>query len=349
MAPAHAPPLRIGILGCANIAKPFTRDVGGSPAVRLDAVASRSAEKAAAFAATHGIARHFGGYEALLADSSLDAVYIPLPNTLHAEWAIAAARAGKHVLCEKPLATSLADAAAMFAAAREHGVILLEAYPYWFQPQTGDLVALLQGGAIGEVRSVQACFGFTIWNADTNIRMNAKLGGGALLDAGCYAASLIRLAMGTAPVRVSADATWAETGVDLNLTATLHYADGRRAQLSCGMDTALHRHAVIVGSKGVIETEYLNHTHHRAGGHPHGFMPSQMRVRRAGQPTFETVASPTGSGFRFAAEAFAKLVRERDFAAAERAAEASLDIAATLEAALRSARLGQPAPVTGRG
>jgi predicted dehydrogenase len=351
--PTTAPqsrPLHIGILGCANIAKQFARDVAPSPAVRIVAVASRNADTAAAFAAAHGIGRHHGSYEALLADAEVDAIYLPLPNSLHAEWAIKAAERGKHVLCEKPLALGHAEAQAMFDAARRHGVMLLEAYPYYFQPHTGALVALLNGGAIGTVRSVQACFGFTVSNPQSNIRMRPELGGGALLDAGSYALSVIRLVMGCAPQRVLADASWADSGVDISLMATLYFADGRRAQLSCAMDAANHRRATIVGSAGTIETEYLNHTGTQDGGHldnAHGYLPCQLRLRRgiANTIPFEDIRCGTGSGFRFAAEAFAKVVAERDFAAIERAAQASLDIAITLEALARSARLGHAVDV----
>jgi predicted dehydrogenase len=335
-------PLAIGVLGCANIARQFTRDVEASANVRVVAVGSRNAGAAAAFAVAQGIGRHHGSYEALLADPAVDAVYVPLPNSLHAEWAIRAAEHGKHVLCEKPLALGLDEARSMFAAAQRHGVVLLESFPYLFQPQTADLVALLASDAIGAVRSIQACFGFTLSNPIGNIRMNPALGGGALLDAGSYPLSLIRLVMGCAPQRVHADATWADTGVDLCLMATLHYADGRRAQLACAMDTASHRRATIVGSKGTIETEYLNHTSDRAGGHPHGYLTSQMRIRRgiANSVPFEDVRSATGSGFRFAAETFAGFVSGHHAATLARATEASIDNAATLEAIARSARLG---------
>ena len=345
------PPLRIGILGCANIAKQFARDVAPSPAVHLAAVASRRPETAAAFASAHHIGRHVGSYEALLADAELDAIYIPLPNSLHAEWAIKAAEHGKHVLCEKPLALGLAQAQAMVDAARRHGVMLLEAYPYYFQPQTGAMVGLLQEGAIGEVRSVQSCFGFTLRDANDNIRMKPDLGGGSLLDAGSYALSVIRLAMGCAPARVMADATWADSGVDMSMAATLYYADGRRAQISCAMDAATHRRATIVGSRGVIETEYLNHTAQKAGDDPRGFMASQLRVRRGVGATvaFEDVITGVGSGFRFAAEAFARVIAEKDVAAIERAAQASLDNAATLEALAISAKSGAAVDVVTLG
>lgn len=336
-------PLRLGVLGCAGIARGFLRDIAASPAVRAVAAASRSLATAQAFCAETGVARAHGSYEALLADPEVDAVYLPLPNSLHAEWAMRAAAAGKHVLCEKPLALGRAEAEAMFAAARAHGVILLEAYPWWFQPQTGELVRLLGEGAIGTPRSVQVSFGFTVPNPTSNIRMRPELGGGALLDAGSYCASLIRLVMGDAPEAVSAHAVWADSGVDIATLATLTWADGRRAQLSCAMDGANHRHATIVGSAGTIETEYLNHTAASGQAHPLGFQPSQMRLRRgiANTVPLAPVSAPPGSGFRFEAEAFARLVRERDHAAAARAAQASIDIAAMLEAIAAAARSGQ--------
>jgi predicted dehydrogenase len=261
---------------------------------------------------------------------------------MHAEWTIRAMQAGKHVLCEKPLALNLAEVTRMFDVARQHRVMLLESYPYWFQPQTRDLLACLSSEKIGEVRSMQASFGFTLGNPDDNIRMKPDLGGGALLDAGSYPISLIRLLMGCAPERVMAHANWAATGVDISMMATLFYADSRSAQMSCSMNTANHRQATIVGSHGTVETEYLNHT---SDSHTHawGYLPSQLRVRQgiANSIAFEEIHSTTGSGFRFAAEAFAKVVRESDIAAIERAAAASHDIAATLDAIHTSARTGQ--------
>ncbi|MDD0815253.1 Gfo/Idh/MocA family oxidoreductase [Curvibacter sp. HBC28] len=340
--PAATAPLRLGVLGCANIARQFCRDVAASPTVQVVAVASRQADKAADFADTLGIGRWHASYEALLADPEVEAIYLPLPNSLHAEWAVRAAQAGKHVLCEKPLALNLSEAQAMHHAAREHGVILLEAYPYAFQPQHQHLLALLAEGAIGQVRSVQACFGFMLPPAPGNIRLQPDLGGGALLDAGSYALSLIREVMGQAPVRVQADASWAPSGVDISLMATLHYADGRRAQLSCAMDAANHRRATVVGSAGILETEFLNHTA-AVPDAVTGFLPSQMRLRRgtANSLAFEDLTDECGSGFRFAAEALARWVVAPDAVALARHAQASLDNAATLEALGRSARFGQ--------
>ena len=304
-------------------------------------MASRDIAKAQAFANDFQLPRAYGNYEALLADAALEAIYIPLPNSMHAEWAIRAMQAGKHVLCEKPLALNLAQVTRMFEVARQHGVMLLEAYPYWFQPQTRDLLANLSHEKIGDIRSIQASFGFTVGNPGTNIRMQTDLGGGALLDAGSYPLSLIRLVMGCAPERVIAQANWAETGVDISMAATLLYADGRRAQMSCAMDAANHRYATIVGSHGTVETEYLNHTSD-SDVHPWGYLPSQLRVRQgiANSIAFTDIHSASGSGFRFAAEAFAKVVREKDVSAIERAAAASHDIAATLDAIQTSAKTG---------
>jgi len=341
---AHPLPLRLGVLGCAEIARQFCRDLAGSPTARVDAVASRDARKAAGFAADFGIARHGASYEALLDDEALDAIYIPLPNSLHAEWAIRAMEHGRHVLCEKPLATSLEDALRMVEASRRQGVFLLEAYPYWFQPQTGDLLQLLRDQAIGDVHWMQAAAGFTLRNPATNIRLQPELGGGALLDIGSYPLSLVRLVMGSAPHRVSAQATWAASGVDMSMSATLHFADGRRAQVACAMDIGYLRHAVIAGSRGTIEAEFLNHTGDALGAPPFGYGPSLLRVRRgvANTVPWEVIDSPPGSGFRFAAEAFARVVRDGDRAAIEIANQASLDLAATMQALLRSARSGAP-------
>jgi predicted dehydrogenase len=340
-------PLTLGILGCANIAKQFVRDVAASPSVRIAAVASRDTAKAEEFARSFSLPRHLGSYEALLEDTSIEAVYIPLPNSLHAEWAIKAAQAGKHVLCEKPLALGRAQAQSMFEAARQNGVLLFEAYPYAFQPQFAELLSLLRSGVIGEIRAIQACFGFTLLTPAGNIRMQPEMGGGALLDAGSYPVSLVRRAMGEAPIKVIAESVRAETGVDISTVATLFFTHGRVAQISCGMNVANHRRATIIGTQGTIDTEYLNHTADAPGDNPYGYLPSQLRIRRgiAQNVPFEEIHATSGSGFLFAAEAFAKTVRERDVAAFEAAAAASIDIAETLEALARSAASGAAVPL----
>jgi len=339
--------MRIGVLGAANIARQFTDAVRDSKHVNVVAVASRDAVKANEFAASHGVATAHASYEALLADPQVECVYIPLPNSMHCEWAIKAAKAGKHILCEKPLALNFSEANRMFAAADENGVMLLEAFPYYFQPQTGVMMDLLAKGDIGDVRSVSASFGFTLpppgvgssSSPAGNIRLKPELGGGALLDAGAYPLSLIRLVMGCKPARVMAYPQWDKvSGVDIAMMAMLFYADGRMAQMSCAMNVANERYALIRGTQGTLETEYINHA-----GAPLG---SQMRIRRgtAFNIPFESVNAPAGvaigSGFRFCAEAFAAKVSAKDFAAVRVAEQYSLDNAAVLAALAKSARLG---------
>lgn len=324
-------PLRIGVLSTANIAHPFCEGLVGSSTVQVVAVGSRSAEAAAAFAQRHGIARVHASYEALLADPEVDAIYNPLPNSLHAPWSEKAMRAGKHVLCEKPLTVTLAEARSLFAVSQQTGRVLLEAYPYRYQPQTLRMRQLVEEGAIGEVRSVQSYFGFNL-ALGPNIRFDPALGGGATLDAGCYAVSLARLAVGRRPVRVTAQAVYTDTDVDLSLQGTVHYEGGAVAQVGCAMNAAVHRAATVLGSAGLIETDYQNHTGPAR--------PSYLRLRRGGgwDAALEAVPFDTGDGFRLEAEHFAGLVRGT--VAAGDDALLTLQNMATLAALLKSARQG---------
>jgi xylose dehydrogenase (NAD/NADP) len=330
---SKANPLRIGVLGAANIARAFTAGCAVSPDVEVAVVASRDLAKAKSFAEEVKIPRALGSYEALLADKDIEAVYIPLPNSMHAEWAIRAAEAGKHVLCEKPLALDAKEARAMFEAADKHNVILREAYPYMAQPQTAQLRAWLKEEAIGRLRLIRSTFGI-LFTDPANIRLSPTLGGGALYDAGSYAVSLIRLVAGTRPVRVQAVAQNDANGVDLTTIANLEFADGLLAHASCSFATAYHRHASIAGDKGVIETNYLNHP--PAGG------PAVLQIRRGVPMTipFEPAQVPDGNGFRLEAESFARLVRGEKDAWSGATAQESIDIALTLDAISESARSG---------
>jgi predicted dehydrogenase len=321
--------LRIGILGAAKIAGSFMVGAKASSRVEVVAVASRDPARGEAFARAHGIARACS-YDELIAARDIDAIYNPLPNSLHAAWSIAAARAGKHVLCEKPLATSEAEAQAMFAAADDQGVVLVEAFPYMFQPQTLEIEHLIASGAIGHVRTMFAAFGFTVADAG-NIRLDARLGGGALMDAGCYPVSFVRQVFGTRPVHVAATARWID-GIDQTLAATLEFVGGGIAQISCSFTTAVHRRAIIAGTTGVIETDYHNHTDRAPA-------PS-YRIKRGAdwQADFETVPVPVENGFRVEIDAFADLLARDDRAAVRARRAASLDNAWTLAAILDRAR-----------
>jgi len=325
-------PLRIGILGTANIARGFIQGVSASQRLTVSAIASRDDAKAAAFARDFAIARHFGSYEALLADRDTDAVYIPLPNSLHAQWSIAAARAGKHVLCEKPLSATAAEARAMFDAARAHEVHPVEGFPYRAQPQTLKLRELLQAGVIGEVRLMQAAFGFTL-GAGENIRLNPQLAGGALMDVGAYPVGLARMVARSRPTRVQAVAHWSG-GVDRTLAATLQFAGGLFAQINCSFSTCLHRQALLVGSNGMIQTTYLNHTSTASEA------ALQLRIGTGRDAVDSIVETSPVNGFLAEAESFERLVRQGAAQWSGTSPEESVDIMLTLEAILESARSG---------
>jgi len=340
--------LRVGVLGAANIARSFISGVKPSTRVVVAAVASRTAEKAERFARETGVPRFHASYEALLADPEIDAVYNPLPNSLHAEWSIRACEAGKHVLCEKPLCTSGDEARAMFTAARKNGVHLVEGYPYRAQPQTLSLLELIHSGAIGQLQLIQSSFGFTL-SAGPNIRINPELAGGSLMDAGSYPVSLICMAAKERPSRVHAVAHWTH-GVDSALAATFEFKSGLLAQITSSFSTSLHRQALIAGTAGVIQTPFLNH--------PPLDRPAEFLVKRGigADKDYEKVQTPALNGFRAEAESFAGLVRgtNTDGTAASATGTGaaarwdgpspgeSMDIALTLEAILQSARAGRP-------
>jgi predicted dehydrogenase len=326
-------PLRLGVLGAAKIARLFIEAVRPSAKVAVTAVASRDRERAAAFARDTGVPRVHADYDALLADPDIEAVYVPLPNNLHAQWSIRAAQAGKHVLCEKPLAASAAQARAMFAAARASGVYLVEGYPYRAQPQTRRLQALLADHAVGQVQVVQASFGFPLADM-TNIRMNPELAGGALMDAGSYPVSFVRMVAGARPSRVHAMSRWGVTGVDVTTLASLEFASGLLAQLSCTFASARHRHAFIAGDAGSIATTYYNDTSDA--------FPPVLDVRRGTgwDAAREIVTTDAIAGFLAEADAFHDLVREGWGAGPGATPEESVDIALVLDALAASARSG---------
>lgn len=322
-------PLRIGILGTAKIARAFIAGVAPSEKVVVTAVAGRNFEKTRAFAEETGVARARASYDALLADPEVDAVYNPLPNSLHAEWSIRAAEAGKHVLCEKPLAVTAREAEAMFDAARRHGVRLVEAFPYRSQPQTLRLKELLNENAIGPVRLVRASFGFTIADAG-NIRLDPALGGGALYDGGVYPTNLVRTIAGTLPSRVHALARWTDRNVDRSLVASLEFPGGLLAQISCSFETAVHRHALIAGENGVIETSFANHFPIDR--------PATLSIKRSvawDAPTDTIETTPT-NGFLAEAESFADFVAGGTWNGTTEAE--SVDTLRILEAILESSR-----------
>jgi predicted dehydrogenase len=264
--------LRWGVISTANIGRAavipaLLRSGNGE----LVAVASRDEEGANTFAAQQGISQAYGSYEALLAAGDIDAVYIPLPNSLHREWTIKAAEAGKHILCEKPLALNAAECGEMASAAEQYGVVLMEAFMYRFHPQTEKVLDLLQVGAIGEPRLINATFTFRLSNP-ANIRLSAELGGGSLMDVGCYCVNISRTLAGAEPVEVQAFANWGKTGVDEEMVGTLRFADGLLAQFSCGLTLERREFYQVAGPEGHIEVQaaFLPGTHDTTIHEHHG-------------------------------------------------------------------------------
>jgi len=249
---AEAPSVRWGIVGTANIARavflPGMRFAGGGTA---EAVASRDLSTAERYAAEHGIARAVAGYQALIDDPRVDALYVPLPNSMHADWVIAALRAGKPVLSEKPLCGNLADTERVISAARETGTLLWEAFAFPFNAQMSLIREAIGSGTVGELREIQSSFHFMVTRPE-NIRFSADLDGGALNDVGCYPIRLAFDLFGEEHQSAWADAVWGGRGVDVDSWGSLGYSDGRRLMLSCGLRRSYDTFTRLLGTAGEI-------------------------------------------------------------------------------------------------
>ena len=223
--------LRWGILSTADITAKLL-DSGSDQ--EFVAVASRDEARAGAYADAHGIPRAYGSYEALLADPEIDAVYIPLPNSMHVEWSITALQAGKHVLCEKPLSRHPEDVDRAFDVAQETGRVLAEAFMWRHNPQVARMRELIDAGEIGTLRLIRAAFSFALAGDPDNIRLAADLDGGGLMDVGCYCVSGCRTVAGAEPERVYAEQVIGGRGVDVALAATLRFPGDVLAVIDCG-------------------------------------------------------------------------------------------------------------------
>jgi predicted dehydrogenase len=251
----NSSPVRWGVIGCADIAiRKVIPGMQGSTMSQVDAIASRSADKAATTAKSLGIPKSYGSYEALLADTDIEAVYIPLPNHLHAEWTIAAAAAGKHVLCEKPLAPSSADARRMIDACEQAGVKLMEAFMYRLHPLWKEVRRMVAGGSIGELLAIQSFFSYR--NVDPNdIRNIAAFAGGALMDIGCYPVNVARMMFESEPLQVKASIRRDESfGTDVITSAILDFG-GRHATFTCSTQLEDDQRVHLVGTAGRMLVE----------------------------------------------------------------------------------------------
>jgi predicted dehydrogenase len=244
-------PLRWGLLSTAKINAALFKPLAKSRRNTLFAVGSRSPETAEAYAAQHGIPRAHGSYEALLADPEVDVIYNSLPNHLHAEWTIKALEAGKHVLCEKPLALSLDEVDAMTAAAQRTGRVLAEAFMYRTHPQTLKVRELIEDDAIGQVLLVKGAFTFT-FNRPGNYRLDPAFGGGALWDVGCYPVSYARTMLGLEPLEVFGWQVTGESGIDEFFSGQMRFPGGILAQFDCGFRGPFRAAIEIVGEAGSL-------------------------------------------------------------------------------------------------
>jgi D-xylose 1-dehydrogenase (NADP+, D-xylono-1,5-lactone-forming) len=244
--------VRWGILGVALINRRLVPAFRKAANAELLGIASRSKEKAQAAAQADQIPKAYGSYEELLADPQIDAVYNPLPNTLHDEWTRKAADHGKHILCEKPLTPTAAEAEKLVEYCRSKQVKLMDGFMWPHHPRTARIRQLIDDGTIGEVRHVKGAFTFSLPMEPGNIRLKADLAGGSLLDVGCYPVYGIRWAMGAEPVQVFARAR-DQFGVDVEMNGILTFADGRLASFDCGFTLPLRTWLEIVGTKGVIQ------------------------------------------------------------------------------------------------
>ena len=291
-------PLRLGILGAARIA------IGGiipadarTEAVEVAAVATRRGEKSRAVREAAPEARLFEDYDSLLEDESVEAVYVPLPNTLHVEWTLSSLAAGKHVLCEKPFSLDAGGAERAIQAAQEAGLTLMEGFMFRLHPQTLRLRELISGGAVGEVRQAVAQFGHRL-DDPADVRGVGSLGGGSLGDVGCYCVSSLRLAFGAEPRRASAFAQFDEEGADRELAGLLEF-DGGFGVVSSSISSARRERLEVVGVEGTISLDAPFRAD-KSGG--------KMEVSRGKETSTETFES--ADPYRAELEEFAAAIRE---------------------------------------
>lgn len=242
--------LRWGLVSTARINDAFLRGIAGSPSGEVVAVASRDRERARAYAEAHGIGGAHEGYEALLRDSAVDAVYISLPNRLHLEWTERALSAGKHVLCEKPLGRDPDAVAAAFDLAEREGLQLREAFMYRHHPQTVRLAELVAEGAIGRLRAIRSAFSFLLTDPE-DVRLSGELEGGALLDLGCYCVSAARLLAGE-PEAVAAVRVLGGHGVDVSFAGTMRFPDEVLAAFDASFAATDRSWLEVTGEAGVL-------------------------------------------------------------------------------------------------
>lgn len=293
--------LRMGVLSPARIAvEKVLPALARAQRCEVVAIASREPARARKAAEALGIPRVHESYAALLADPDVDAVYIPLPNHLHAEWTISAARAGKHVLCEKPLAMTVDEAKEMVGACRQAGVVFMEAYMYRFHPQWVRVRDLVTSGRIGSLRTVQTFFAYRNVDPD-NIRNIAAFGGGALMDIGCYPIDMSRMLFGAEPSRVcGAMHTDPEfDDVDVLTSGLLEFPDGGQSTFTCATKSEPGQWVNVIGSEGRVTV------HRPVNAQPEASMRLTLTTTEAGA---QDIDLPAADQYTLQGDAFASAV-----------------------------------------
>jgi D-xylose 1-dehydrogenase (NADP+, D-xylono-1,5-lactone-forming) len=328
---SDTPPLRWGLLSTAHVNRRVIPAIRANPDSVLGAVASRDLARARTYARTWDIPRAHGSYEALLDDEHVDAIYLSLPNALHVEWTLRAIDAGKHVLCEKPLALDPRDVDRIAVAAHRRGVIVTEAFMYRHEPLTDRVLALVAGDAIGPLRSVNALFTYRRTRAD-DVRLVPELGGGCLWDVGCYTVSFVRLVAGVEPVEVFGWATSGVTGVDEAFTGMLRFPGDVMATIHTSFRSEYRHWVDIAGADAALRV-----------ANPFKPSPQETVELRRGDLTHSVSVAGSAELFVRQIEDFAGSVRDG------RAPRISLDEsrgnAATLAALYESARTGRPVAI----
>jgi predicted dehydrogenase len=252
--------VRVGILGAARVAPlALVNPARRNPEIDVAAVAARDVSRARSFAAKHGIPRVHNTYEALIADPDLDAIYNPLPNSLHGKWTRAAIAAGKHVLCEKPFTANAAEAREIAELAAKSDRVVMEAFHYRYHPLALRIEEIIASGELGKLQRVESAFCFPLPKF-SDIRYNYSLAGGATMDVGCYAVHMVRTFGGSTPEVVSAQAKLRDPQVDRAMTARLRFADGYTGRIRCSMWSSdlLRLSANVVGDRGEVRLRVLN-------------------------------------------------------------------------------------------